>query len=185
MKTILGMILSAVGGLLLCGAALAAEPAPMPKPFRPSGTTSIQTMDQGNYKDAYDGLRKIILEPGQPIGDDLRSGGAMPGAPESHRRGRRVARIGRQGPAGRPPGNGWFLVDIARTYSTSPKQGTIIAGKFYRGPHRGAAGDSSTRQARDRVRALQLMVQAMPDARKDDDHRQGGRLPAGPWPTCC
>ena len=28
-------------------------------------------MDQGNWKDAYDGLRKIILAPGQPVGEDL------------------------------------------------------------------------------------------------------------------
>ena len=28
-------------------------------------------MDQGNFKDAYDGLRKIILAPGQPVGEDL------------------------------------------------------------------------------------------------------------------
>ena len=51
-----------------------------------------------------------------------------------------------------------------------PKQGVIVAGKFYRGGHRGGDGRWVNASARDRVRALQLMMQALPNARKDDDH---------------
>ena len=72
MKTIAGMILSAVGGLLLCGVASAADLPAQRDPL-------YQTMNQGNSKDAYDGLRKIILEPGQPDRGRPESGGAMPG----------------------------------------------------------------------------------------------------------
>ena len=45
-----------------------------------------------------------------------------------------------------------------------------MAGKFYRGGHRGGDGRWVNASARDRVRALQLMMQALPNARKDDDH---------------
>ena len=59
----------------------------------------------------------------------------------------------------------------------------IVAGKFYRGPHRGGDGRWVNTMARDRVRALQLMVQALPNARKDDDHARWPTSP-GVGPTC-
>ena len=56
-----------------------------------------------------------------------------------------------------------------------PHNGTIIAGKFYRGdrPGRGShGGDFVNSFARDRVRALQLMVKAMPKAQSDDQRNE-------------
>ena len=57
-------------------------------------------------------------------------------------------------------------------------------GKFERGRHRGG-GQLVNASERDRVRALQLMVQAMPLAQQDDDHAGGGRLPAVAGRACC
>ena len=59
---------------------------------------------------------------------------------------------------------------MANQYHQIPHQGFIVAGKFSRGPHRGGDGRPVNTLDRDRVRALQLMVQALPDARKDNDH---------------
>ena len=50
-----------------------------------------------------------------------------------------------------------------------PHQGFIVAGKFCRGNQRGG-GKVVNAVERDRVRALQLMVQAKPLALKDEDH---------------
>ena len=66
----------------------------------------------------------------------------------------------------------WFLWDAARNYMQIPKQGVIVAGKFYRGNHRGGDGRWANAAARDRVRARQSMAQAPPNARKDDNHRK-------------
>ena len=61
MKTTLGMIFSAIGGLLLGGAVLAADSSPDGQAIKAQREGLDKTMDQGNWKDAYDGLRKIIL----------------------------------------------------------------------------------------------------------------------------
>ena len=71
MKTTMGMIFLALGGLLLGGTVLAADPIPDGQASQAQRDGLYKTMDQGNFKDAYDGLRKIILEPGQPMGEDL------------------------------------------------------------------------------------------------------------------
>ena len=49
----------------------------------------------------------------------------------------------------------------AETYLSCDNYGFIIAGKFYRGQHRGG-GQAVNSLERDRVRALQLMLQGMP-----------------------
>ncbi len=63
------------------------------------------------------------------------------------------------------------LVRAAEEYGQVRHQGFIVAGKFYRGGHRGG-GRYVDAQARDRVRALQLLVQAdlnsQAEARKSD-----------------
>lgn len=58
--------------------------------------------------------------------------------------------------------NHWQLLsEAARHYRTVRHYGNLIAGEFERGHHRGR-GKSAHVTERDRVRALQLMVQAMP-----------------------
>ena len=66
----------------------------------------------------------------------------------------------------------WRLVQsAAQNHMNIPHQGFIVAGKFYRGNQRGG-GKVVNAIERDRVRALQLMVQAMPLALKDPDHAE-------------
>ena len=169
MKAVRLVLLSIVGSTLLASLALAATPAADDETVASRREQLHRTMDQGNFKDAYDGLRKIILEPGQPVGADLDR------AVQCLERLNRTAEIdelleaavkAQQGDARR----WWFLAEVARSYTQIPKQGFIVAGKFYRGPYRGGAGRYVNTTARDRVRALQLMVKALPNARKDDDH---------------
>ena len=59
-------------------------------------------------------------------------------------------------------GKNWrLLMAAADSYLNIDHFGFIIAGKFTRGPHRGG-GEAANATERDRVRALQLMVQALP-----------------------
>ena len=64
-------------------------------------------------------------------------------------------------------GNNWRLLqDVARSYSQNTHWGYMVAGRFHRGDHRGGGKYVNTIQ-RDRVRALQLMHQAMNLAEAD------------------
>lgn len=65
-------------------------------------------------------------------------------------------------------GNWRFLWAAADAYSMVPYYGFRVDGKYVRGPHRGG-GEYMNSMARDRVRALQLLKQAMPLADKDDN----------------
>ena len=72
MKTTLLVLLSAIGSLLLAGMA-AAEPAkPEVNAVQSQRAQLYQIMDQGNYKEAYDGLRKILLRWASPRGTTWR-----------------------------------------------------------------------------------------------------------------
>ena len=124
----------------------------------------------GNFRDAYDALRGLLLDKTVvPAGDDLNE------AVASLQRLNRTSEIDEllesavkthEG----DPARWWFLWDVANQYHQIPHQGFIVAGKFSRGPHRGGDGRPVNTLDRDRVRALQLMVQALPNARKDNDH---------------
>jgi uncharacterized protein YfaS (alpha-2-macroglobulin family) len=62
----------------------------------------------------------------------------------------------------------WRLLQAAaQQYLSAEHQGFRIAGKYERGSHRGG-GEPINSEERDRVRALQLMREAMPLAQKDD-----------------
>jgi len=65
-------------------------------------------------------------------------------------------------------GKNWRLLKTAaQTYGNLDPNGALIAGKFVRQPNRGG-GKPANSGARDRIRALQLFVQAMPLAQADD-----------------
>ena len=56
----------------------------------------------------------------------------------------------------------WRLLEAAAdSYLNFDHFGFIVAGKFSRGPHRGG-GEAVNSMERDRVRAMQLMAQAIP-----------------------
>ncbi len=127
----------------------------------------------GNYKDAYEGFRRLALDPKtEPdrVGTDL-----MQAVRCLHALGRvdeidafrdAVLAVARQ--------NWQLLQAAAETYLSPGDQfGSIVAGKFHRGQRdRGRYVGS---RDRDRVRAMQLLVDGMDRVTKDRDRAAAGR----------
>jgi hypothetical protein len=65
-----------------------------------------------------------------------------------------------------------MLQAVAQAYQYQRHDGYIVAGKFERGDHRGG-GDYADANERDRVRGLQLLVQAIPSVRRAPADVQG------------
>ncbi|MBU4273582.1 MAG: alpha-2-macroglobulin [Planctomycetes bacterium] len=127
---------------------------------------------QGNFKDAYDGFRKLVLDPKDA---PRQVGGDLDMAVQCLQRLNRVDEIDALlEDAVKAHKDNWRLLYGAATrYMNIPHHGFIVAGEFQRGNKRGG-GKAVNAAERDRVRALQLMVQAMPLAMKDDDHGEVG-----------
>ncbi len=129
-----------------------------------------QAFNQGNFRDAFEGLRRLALDPQDDPG---RVAGDLHKAVEC------LSRLGRLDETDAlledaikvHPQNWRLLAGAAREYQETQHFGFLVAGKFYRGYHRGG-GNWVTAGERDRVRALQLMVQAMPLALKDANHAE-------------
>lgn len=163
MNTRLGWVISAGVIVMSTLGAGGIEPAGQDAD-RPRAQKAFQ---QGNFKDAYEGLRELALNPRcdpRAVGGDLRM------AIQALQRLNRTSEIDalREAVIAVHQENWRLLWTAAQTYLEVPHQGFIIGGKFERGPHRGG-GQVANAQERDRVRALQLMVRAMPLAMKDDD----------------
>jgi uncharacterized protein YfaS (alpha-2-macroglobulin family) len=131
----------------------------------------LKTFQAGNWKDAYDGLRKLALDPkndGPEVGSDLST------AITCLQQLGRIDEVDefREAVIAAHPKN-WRLLDTAaQTYATNDywmHAGTIVAGKFYRGPKHGGRGRYVGSWLRDRARALQLMQQALPLTGKEKD----------------
>ena len=128
--------------------------------------TSQKQMNDGNFKVAYDGFRKLCLdpktEPGQ-VSTDLTSAVQC------------LLNLGRtnevdeliEGTIAAHKENWRLLAAAGQQYVNLDHNGFMIAGKFQRGAHRGG-GQGMNAIERDRVRAMQLFNQAMPLAAKDD-----------------
>jgi alpha-2-macroglobulin len=126
--------------------------------------------DNGNYKDAYEGFRKLAMDPNNDpmqVGSDLTTGIAALA---------QLARIDeiddfRDAVIKAHPKNWRLLMAAADSLLNGEHFGFIIAGKFSRGQHRGG-GQAVNSLERDRVQALQLMMQAISlaeaDSRKTD-----------------
>ena len=120
---------------------------------------------EGNYKEAYEGFRKLALEEKAArdrVGHFLNMGVtsllALGRTDEIDEFRESVIKTHAQ--------NWRLLLAAAESYLNTEHSGFIVAGKFYRGPHRGG-GKVVNSFERDRVRALQLMADAMPLANKD------------------
>ena len=126
--------------------------------------------DNGNFKDAYDGLRRLVLDSGN---DSSSVVGDLNLAVTCLQQLGRVSETDELLEAGiKAHVKNWRLLEAAAdNYLNAEHYGFIIAGKFSRGPHRGG-GEAVNSAQRDRVRALQLMVQAIPlvkaEPRKSD-----------------
>lgn len=153
MKTRL-VIVSAV--LALGGVWLMAGGSPDNQKQRDFWTKTFQA---GNFKDAYEGLRKMCLD---PKNDPMQVGKDMDLAVQA------LQRLGRIDEADdfreeviKVHAKNWRLLAAAADSFANKTEhhGFIVAGKFYRGNKRGGARYVST-LLRDRTRALQLMDDA-------------------------
>jgi uncharacterized protein YfaS (alpha-2-macroglobulin family) len=128
-----------------------------------------QAYSSGNYKVAYEGFRRLALDPND---DTLRVPSDLSFGISALQQLGRVDEIDefREAVIDVHKGN-WRLLDAAaQSYINIDHQGFIVAGKFYRGGRRGG-GKYVTALFRDRMRALQLMQTAAPLVAKDNDHK--------------
>ncbi len=114
---------------------------------------------EGNRKEAWKVYSKIALD---PTDDPMKVGGDMNAAIRCLHNLNRINQIDefREKVIAVHKGNWRLLWTAAQSYMNMPHYGTIIAGEFKRGPHRGGRAKWVNAFDRDRVRALQLMRQA-------------------------
>jgi len=119
-----------------------------------------RTMKEGNFSDAYQGFHRLAVDPRT---DSRQLSQALTDGIACLQRLNRTAEIDpfREEVIRLHAGNARLLWRAAQTYVTVDHHGFLVSGKFHRGPHRGG-GKPVNAAARDRVRALQLMQQAMP-----------------------
>ena len=169
----LSCILSCVAiilGVLTIGGA--ANPPAAPNTDREQ--QAAQLLKDGNFNDAYQAFRQRVLDPAtdpHKVGDDLTA------ALQCLQRLDRVDEADQLvEKAVEVHANNWRLLwAAARNDMNLPHHGFIVAGQFQRGNKRGG-GQAVNSAERDRVRALQLMVQAMPLAHQDENHTDVGQF---------
>jgi uncharacterized protein YfaS (alpha-2-macroglobulin family) len=130
-------------------------------------TQAAKAYNDKNWKIAYEGLRKIALDPKNDpklVGKDLEL------AIQS------LLHLGRNDEVDdfredviKVHAKNWrLLATAAQTYVNGEHYGFMVAGKFQRGGHRGGGHIVNSLQ-RDRARALQLMQQALENSDKEED----------------
>jgi uncharacterized protein YfaS (alpha-2-macroglobulin family) len=146
-------VLGILGVIAVAAWLLAAEPSQQAQRDK-----LHQTMQAGNWKDAYDGLRKLALDPKD---DPAQVGTDLTQAVQCLYNLGRADEIDdfREAVIAVHAKNWRLLESAAQSYAQGQHFGYMIAGKFARGQHRGGGRMVSTWQ-RDRVRALQLMQEA-------------------------
>jgi uncharacterized protein YfaS (alpha-2-macroglobulin family) len=152
--------------LLLLGAAVWQISAQAPS-LQEQRVRLKQAFAAGNFKDAYEGLRKLALDPKD---DPLQVGQDLELALTA------LQRLGRMDEADdfreaviAAHKDNWRLLDAAaQSFSHFDQHGFVVAGKFYRGDRHGG-GRWVSCAPRDRVRALQLLEQALPLVQKEKD----------------
>ena len=158
--------------LLLWALAAGSLPAAEPGDSALRRKQSHAAMEAGNYKDAYQGFRRLVLDrrDDPPLAaDDL---AAATGCLERLNRDDEIDVLVEDA-VKTHPGNWRLLRCAAGDYWDAHHTGSIVAGKFYRyGYHRD--GRWVDAEDRDRVRALQLMVQALPLALNDGNRTEVG-----------
>jgi len=138
----------------------------------PDRAAAAKQMKDGNWKDAYEGFSRLALDPADDpakVGEDLDRGVAC------------LQNLGRENEidvflekvVATHRANWRLLQAAAQTYLNVNHQGFIIAGVFERGGHRGG-GTYANAYERDRVRALQLMREAVKAAEKEPNKADVG-----------
>src|SRR5579884_2671278 len=163
---LLAMIL--VGVAVYCAvAAVATTPAE-------ARAAAKKAFEAGNFKDAYDAFSRLAVDAHDDpmlVGDDLTF------AVQSLQRLGRVDEVDdfRESVISAHPQNWRLLWKAAETFRSTEGYGFIVAGKFYRGPRHGNDGRLVNATERDRVRALQLMRQAMKIVSGPQDHLENSQ----------
>lgn len=165
-------LLAAASLIALCGVALAFPAAEAPR----TKAQADALMEQGNFKDAYETYQALVADPATAPGE----------VEDSLARGLQcLARLGRpdemdgfleRAVTGRK-GDAQTAVAVASCYLNQvPHQGFVVAGEFSRGRQRRQDGRYVDATARDRVRALQLLTQAVDAAKADPDRARAGKV---------
>jgi alpha-2-macroglobulin len=147
-------------GVALLGCVIASWLSAANKAVPQTRENLVRAYQAGNYKDAYEGLRKLALDPTDDpvkVSQDLNMGVNC------------LANLGRideadafrEGVIAAHARNWRLLQTAAQSYINTQHYGFIVAGKFYRGHKRGGGRYVNT-MPRDRARAFQLMQQALP-----------------------
>jgi len=133
-----------------------------------------QAFRDGNHKDAYETYRKLALDAENDpnkVGDDMQMGIRC-----LHELGRMKEFDAFLEETSEVHAGNWrFLMTAAQSCMSAPHFGTVIAGEFERGHHRGG-GRYVNCTERDRVRALQLMQEALRKAGDSADSRSTANL---------
>mgnify|MGYP000859065380 CR=1 FL=1 len=162
-------ILFLVAATLLGGLAytLAREAAAMTG----SRSDAEKAYNDRNYQDAYQVYRRLTLDSGtqEPaqVGNDLNMAVACL---QQLNRNNEIDEF-REAAVEAQSRNWRALAAVAQSCMNVDHHGFMIAGEFERGPHRGG-GEAVHATERDRVRALQLMEQALPLALDDDNKHE-------------
>ncbi|MEI7832905.1 MAG: MG2 domain-containing protein, partial [bacterium] len=155
------VLLAAVGFLVLnqVGTAIGQVAVPRDK--------AVALQQQGNYKEAYDALSKLALDPKD---DPNQVNSDLTNAIQCLQNLGRVDEIDAflENVIAAHPNNWRLLFAAAQSYNNLEHNGFQITGKFSRGYHRGG-GKAVNSYERDRVRALQLMAQAQAVANAETD----------------
>ena len=158
-------------GILLLSVLVAGVlPAAEPGDSAARRKQSQAAMGAGNYKDAYEGFRKLVLD----CQDDPRlAGNDLAAAIQC------LGKLNREEEidalvedAVKIHQDNWRLpYNAAECYSHADHSGWVLAGKFYRSGYR-KDGQWVYCDDRDRVRTLQLMTEALPLALKDKNRAE-------------
>ncbi|HET6248026.1 MAG TPA: MG2 domain-containing protein, partial [Tepidisphaeraceae bacterium] len=149
--------------------AMAADPSPAER--RDSADSAFK---KGNFKDAFSLYQELATSADDEAGKVPHD---LTRAIQCLERLGRVDEIDdfREKVIAAHPHNWRLLETAAESYLGGNESfGFIIAGKFYRGNHRGGDGRQVYTIERDRIRALQLMQQALDDVEKDDNKADRG-----------
>ncbi len=186
--TAVGLVVGVVIGPQIWGNAPAAAPT-----WAESFAKAKQLIEDGNFADAYRILQPLVVD---PQADPRLIGSAIHEAVDCLQRLARTEEVDGllESVAASQKHNWRALEAVAEDYFRIPHFGFMIAGQFQRGHHRGG-GEFVNSFERDRVRALQLMHQAMPLATAEQTSRAdvgqfflrfatyllGNRLERGAW----
>jgi uncharacterized protein YfaS (alpha-2-macroglobulin family) len=162
------MMLTGLAAIPLIGIWLLAA-APDPSAARQEAQKAFQA---GNFRDAYEGYRKLALDPKddpKQVGNDLQQ------AIDALRRLNRVEEVDafRKQVIDVHKDNWRLLEAAAKSFFEGEHYGFLIAGEFVRGNKRGG-GRWINSYPRDRADGLKLLNQALPLALKDDEKREVG-----------